>query len=316
VAQGVAIKNLLNVFGISQYLLFIPIWLSVVTYSSLGGLKAVVQTDILQIILVTLALLVITIFSVNSFNFSGDILPIQDVTLSTAINWFIWPCCYMLIEQDMMQRSIAAESSKTMRKAALFSAIGMMAVAFMPVLIGVIAKSQMPDMAESKGILLLFAKNYLSPSLYMLTLTAAILAILSTLDSVLCAISSNIAYDFQLPKNCFGQQLISVDTIITAIIGILSLIAVYYCENIINILLFSYGLCVSVLFVSLVSGLILKNPQKPAAILSMAFGFISFVVFSIMWNDLSYISIIFSAGGYLIAHIFRGIIKNQDNVAS
>lgn len=315
VAQGVAIKNLLNVLGISQYSLFVPIWLSVVAYASLGGLKAVVQTDILQIIFIACALCITTIFSLATLDLPDNLLTIQDISLGPVINWFIWPCCYMLIEQDMVQRFIAADSGKTIRKAALLSAIGIILLAFMPVLIGVLARSQMPNIAQSKGILLLFAKNYLSPSLYMFIFIASILAILSTVDSVLCAISNNIACDFRLPSSCFGQKLISLDVIITAAIGILSLIAVYYCERILSILMFSYGLCVSVLFVPLISGLILKNPQRPAALLSMVSGFISFMIFSITWKDFSYISILCSAGGYLIASIFNNIIKNKNTVA-
>ncbi|MBQ4875216.1 MAG: sodium:solute symporter family protein [Rickettsiaceae bacterium H1] len=303
VAQGVAIKHLLTGIGFDSGLVFIIIWCGVILYTSLGGIKAVVATNVLQITLISIALFTLLFFALNhsnlnSINFSSKI------NYYSAIEWFIWPCCYMLIEQDMAQLFFSAKSKETVKRAAIIASVGILILAAIPTFIGILASNHV--LLSNKGVLLFFAKNYLSGSIYAVTLVAIILAITSTIDSLLCAISSNIAYDFSISK-LNGKYL----RLLTSIIGIVSLIAVFYCESIISILMFSYSFCVSALFVPLIFGLLLPEAKlkKSSVVFSSFFGIVSLIVLSFVKSGFTYLSIPFSAIGYFLPVVFKSSLK-------
>ena len=298
VAQGVAIRNLLHAIGLTEEWVFILIWVGVITYTSLGGIKAVVQTNMVQILFITIALSILLYSTISNVNFDSLEIVSKNVQYYSVLEWLIWPCCYTLIEQDMAQLFFSAKSKQIVKKSTIIAAICILILAIVPATIGIIAKTQIIPLASNKGILLLFAKSHLSTTVYAITAIAVILAITSTVDSLLCAVSSNIAYDFSIPISRI--KYISSEVIITFLIGIGSLIVVFYCENIIKTLMFSYGLCVSGLFVSSLCGFLLPSNKlkKSSAILSILFGICSFIILSIAKSNFTYLAILLSAIGY------------------
>ena len=301
VAQGVAIRHLLDSVGFDNTLLFILIWCSVIMYTSFGGIKAVIHTNILQITLISAALLIILFSTLSNFDLTSiNLSSSTEINYYSVLEWFIWPCCYMLIEQDMAQLFFSAKSKNTVKNASIMAAVGIFILATIPAIIGVIANAQ--PLYAKNGVLLFFTKTYLSATIYGITAIAIILAITSTVDSLLCAISSNIAYDFSIAKS-HSQYL----PILTTTIGILSLIIVFYCENIINILMLSYSFCVSTLFIPSVLGFLLPEfkLQKSSVVFSSLFGMISLVILLLIKSNFTYLSILFSAIGYLLPLIFR-----------
>lgn len=309
VAQGIAIKHLLTALGLPEFWLLTLIWFVVVLYTSFGGIKTVVKTNVIQILLISGSLSVLLIYTLTKIDLSSiTIINNNSFDFHLTIDWFIWPCCYMLIEQDMAQLFFSARSKKIIKKSAILAAIGIMLLATIPTIIGMIVKNQPITPISDNGILLFFAKNYLSTPIYIITSIAIILAITSTIDSLLCAVSSNISYDF--PTSLYKKKF-PTNIIITLLSGIISFIMIFFCENIINTLMFSYGIYVSAFLVPALCGFLLPKIklQKSSLIFSIFFGLISFIILSAVSSEFSYISILFSIVGYTIPIIINHIRK-------
>ncbi len=302
VAQGVAIKSLLSANGVNHQLLLIVIWLAVILYTSVGGIKAVVKTNVLQVSLISIALFTLLFFVTGNADIKQVNLS-RDINYLRLLEWFIWPCCYMLIEQDMAQLFFSAKSTKAVKWASILAALGILIAASIPALVGAIAQNY--NIGSNNGVLLFYAKNYLTPPMYGITVGAIIIAITSTIDSLLCAISSNIAYDFNLNK--LSAKLLSL---LTLAVGLGSLIVVFFYENVINVLMFSYSICVSTMFVPSVLGFLLPESRlnKTAVVLSFVFGLVSIILLILVKSSFTYCAILFSALGYSLPYACKKII--------
>ena len=69
-----------------------------------------------------------------------------------AVNTIVWATCFMLIEQDMIQRYVSAKSSSILKKALWGAVIGLTSIAVLPTLIGIYAKKVGVPATESGSI--------------------------------------------------------------------------------------------------------------------------------------------------------------------
>ena len=107
---------------------------------------------------------------------------------------------------------------------------------------------------------------------------AAILAaIISTADSLLCAVSSHLCLDFSLEKK-IAIDAKNLSRIVTLLIGILAIVLGFYFNNILKILIKSYELPVTILFASIFIAFYKKNFHPLSAQLSVGIGFVCYLV--------------------------------------
>ena len=103
VAQGIAARKFFLALGVNE-LAFIAFWLLFVAYTVMGGLKAVVNTDIIQAILIVVGLIAawlsIDWSLLPNSSFAEKSLEHSSVPWSS---WLLMPLLFMLIEQDMGQ---------------------------------------------------------------------------------------------------------------------------------------------------------------------------------------------------------------------
>ncbi|HXW85855.1 MAG TPA: sodium:solute symporter family protein, partial [Candidatus Bathyarchaeia archaeon] len=134
-----------------------------------------------------------------------------------------------------------------------------------------------------------------------------IAAITSTADSLLCAVGSNIAQDFDL--SWIQLPLLQRSQYIVWLVGISSFLASYFMpQNIITILTSSYELSVSCLFVPLIFCYYKTDVKKEAAIGALVAGLLGFIGFR-LYDSLStgkeILTLIFSLIGYYIGGKIR-----------
>ena len=116
---------------------------------------------------------------------------------------------------------------------------------------------------------------------FIIAICGIMAALTSTATSLLCATSSNIAQDFNLDFLGIKNKLTS-SKVVTLIVGIAAVISSYVIAfDIIDILIESYKLSVSCLFVPTIASLFLNQGNKNSAILSIIFGALGFVIFKI-----------------------------------
>ena len=259
---------------------------SLVLYTVIGGLKAVVNTDIFQALLLLFVLVFTLAFALlKNPNLVSNVISTSDWTnmyaygKSKFVSWLILPLFFMFIEQDMAQRCFSGKSPKIVSFACIFAALILVFSAIVPVSFGMFAKSISDSSAIPKSVFLTSVIATTNPIISALVACAVLAAIISTADSILLAISSNICQDFIDTSSKSNNDLWA--KVITAFIGIMSLIGAYYLNNIISVLLLSYDISVCCLLAPILASAFFPKTSFPtsSAWASMILGIIGFALF-------------------------------------
>ena len=236
--------------GVQSRLPFIILWALVIFYTSFGGLKAVIKTDMIQVCFVLSIFLLISLY----FHFEPSYTSlISCAELSTqshsiapdlVIRWLLMPTIFTLIGQDMGQRCFAANSAKTVSQATAAAALILFLAGTLPVGLALMIKTQMPQASKFADILM-FLKEH-SPTLAGLFAAATATALLSTADSLLCAVGSSLAFDMIKPlfPNSSDATLQKISTFSIFLIGTSAVLASIYLNNMMNLVIFAYTISV------------------------------------------------------------------------
>jgi SSS family solute:Na+ symporter len=284
--QVVASRMFLHGLGVQHEGVFLLFWAFVIFYTVMGGLKAVVLTDIYQVLFIFI--LFIGLFFWIQIQYPLDTvnwLPMAaQVDLADEFNWktlvplFLLPLMFCLIEQDMAQRFFSAKTKQVATGAALGAALLILLFAIIPTYFGVLAKQLAIDIPANTSVLIAVMRELVPDVVLALVACGLLAAIVSTADSLLCAMSSNLAQDFGvLAKN--PKREVQISRLITLIGGVLAITIAYYMDNVLQVLVKSVELPVTCLFASIFMCCILKRVYKLAAVLSVFAGLISFIFF-------------------------------------
>jgi SSS family solute:Na+ symporter len=284
VAQIIASNKFLISLGFNHVFLFILFWLIVIVYTAQGGLRAVISTDIVQASFFSGVFLLC--FGFILF-FEPSISSIQMPQLENFANvssktcgWLLMPLLFMIIEQDMGQRCFAGASPKIVSKASFWAGICTLFICIVPVFLGSLAKAAGFEIPEGGSVLITTIAKTTNPWITALVGCAVLAAIVSTATSLINAISSNLSNDFNLS---FLQKVNPMQTIkaMTCLISIGAIFCAFYFDNIVDVLIQSYELSVSCLFVPVFLALFKKRNNFISALLAMSLGAIGFLFFRI-----------------------------------
>ncbi len=211
VAQAIAVKQFFSALGFNNIYLFCIFWNIMIIYTSMGGFKAVVKTDVYQMIFIMI-IFIITIVSTFFNPIVKEIFMDNDFwkwnicgSSSKWIDLIIIPFLFMFIEQDMGQRCFAAKTSKTLFWSTILSGVILFFVSLIPVYFGNIARMLFPSINENAGVLIIVVESLSNPIISTFFACALLMVVMSTADSILCAISSLIAYDFKRNKSSHNK---------------------------------------------------------------------------------------------------------------
>ncbi|MFC1841897.1 sodium:solute symporter [Candidatus Dependentiae bacterium] len=287
VGQVVASRALLEGIGVTNELIFLGFWAFIITYTILGGLKAVAITDSAQVIFVILVFGGIFLYALSGeptsfFSFASlaniqSMFPPETITLTKLTGIALMPALFSLIEQDLAQRFFASRTKKIAAFSAITASAFLLMFSLVPIYFGM--KAKMLGMTFSGSPLLPYLAQITNEFVLILAICGIIAAIMSTGDSLLCAVSSNLSLDFDFSFTGITNKL-RLSKIITFIIGIGAIAASYLVsKNIISILVGSYEISVSCLLVPLLVSYFRSNLNKNAAIGSIIFGLTGFILF-------------------------------------
>ncbi|MFA6036611.1 MAG: sodium:solute symporter family protein [Legionellales bacterium] len=282
--QVVASRMFLNGLGLTNEAIFLSLWVFVILYTVLGGLKAVVLTNVYQVIFIFI--LFVGVFFWLQGHYPIDTLDFtpNQMVVTEAFSWkllvplLLMPMMFSIVEQDLAQRFFSARTPKIATASAICAAILILLFAFMPVYFGVLGKQLAIHIPENTSVFIAVMKTLVPDVVLALIACGLLSAIVSTADSLLCAISSNLAQDFgTLSKN--PKREVQISRLITLSAGTAAVVIAYYMDNILEVLVKSYELPVTCLFASIFLCCILKRVYKLAAVLSVFAGLISFIFF-------------------------------------
>jgi len=315
IAQIVGARGLMLSLGINSELILILFWVGVVLYTIAGGLKAVVITDTFQvgfILLIFAGIFLYTLAGEHSAFFSLASMVQQQklftsISFSSLLGVALMPTLFSLIEQDLAQRFFAARTKKIAALSALLASGILIIFSLIPIYFGM--KAKIVGLAFVGKPLLPVIGYVAGEFVLALAACALIAAITSTADSLLCAISSNIAQDFE-PSFVNEKNKLSFSKIITLIAGVVTIIASYLVpQNIITVLIGSYELSVSCLLVPLLFSYFKTDLNKNAAFGSIALGLTGFILFHLY--PIPFPREIATLGMSFIGYILGNMIKRS-----
>jgi len=233
IGQIVGSKILLAGLGFFNEPIFIIFWLFTIFYTMVGGLKAVVLTDIFQVMFIIILFGGIFIYSIwtnpqeaitliNSQKYFSP----AEINTSTLLVTLFMPALFSLIEQDLAQRFFAARTKQIARFAAIGATLFILAFSLIPIYFGM--KAQLLGLSIPAGTspLIPVLQTMTSDFILALAVCAIIAAITSTADSLLCAIASNIAFGFNV--SLLAKNPLSRSKYITLTVGLAALGASYF----------------------------------------------------------------------------------------
>lgn len=306
--QIIASHKFLAAIGLPSLLVLTVFWSIVFLYTSQGGLKAVIATDVLQASVFALVFLggfgfLLLSGKAPAFTPSLDSFALGSSKLT---GWLLMPLLYMIIEQDMGQRCFAGKSARVVSQAAIWAGIGTLVISAIPIAFGVMAKSMGLQIPEGASVLMTAIVSSTNPWMASLFGCAILAAIVSTATSLINAISSNLSQDFAI----FQQQknLRPVKTL-TLLISFGAMGVAFFCNQVVGMLIQSYELFVSCLFIPIVIALFKQRGTFLSALLSILFGMSGFCLFKVVTPPLpaEIASIFLSLTGFGLGEVITRI---------
>ena len=269
----------------------------VVSYTALGGIKAVIYTDTVQWIVLMVGLIFIGLpmglISIGGFGaitetLSSDMVSLTNVGWSTLVNWAFTIIPIWFVGMTLYQRIFACRDERTARKAWLIAGLFEWPVmAFMGVTLGLFARVAAEQgtfasigYASSSGLdpemaLPLFLRTILPTGLLGLMISAYFSAIMSTADSCLMAASGNVATDLInrfIPIARDEKRFLRICMVLTFVLGALALLLASFMENVLALMLYSYAFMVSGLLIPVLGGFFWKRSSPTGALWAMLGG--------------------------------------------
>jgi Na+/proline symporter len=170
-------------------------------YTVFGGMLADVITDLVQggaLVIGLVVMLFVVVGDVGGFGAAvARIDPARIFPASAAAGgWLdlaeIWaiPLCGSVLAQEVLSRSLAARSATVARTGVLLGGGAYVLVGLIPVFLGLLGATLLPELEAGEQVLPELARRHLSTLGYVLFAGALVSAILSTVDSALLVASS------------------------------------------------------------------------------------------------------------------------------
>lgn len=284
IAQVVGFKSLLAGVGVADSLFVACMWLLVVVYTMIGGLRAITINDMVQLAIITTVFTALFIYSlwydplsVSSLISTMHTQVTAEQNSSLLFATIAMPALFSLFQQDLAQRFFASRSPAVAAGAALNASVFLIVFAFIPVYFGMKARVSGMTILPGHNPLITLLESYTNDWVFALVLCAIIAAIISTADALINAVSANITQDFNL--NVGHYNALRFSKLITLSVGCAALGASYMVPlSIIELIIGSYALSVSCLLVPLLICYFKADVKKEAAFGAITLGFVGFVV--------------------------------------
>ncbi|MCK4689044.1 MAG: sodium:solute symporter family protein [Candidatus Marinimicrobia bacterium] len=247
----------------------------VIIYSTIGGMRAVVFTDIVQFIVLAIGIPLTLIFGIHhagGWSTISSTVPVTHFTFlgtqKTLLQFIVLFLSFLFGETlvpPYVQRLFLAKDYTHTVKGTLWSGIFSFPFFAITGLIGIVALSLKPDL--NPNLSMPFVINEVLPvGLKGIVIAGMISIVMSSADSFLNAASVAFIHDIITPlkkqEMSSNQKLLAV-RIITIFVGVFAIVFAIKIKSILDILLYSYNFWSPVILVPLVSAIIgLKTNKK------------------------------------------------------
>jgi len=278
-AQTLAVGTVFNaVLGIDPVVGILIGMGIVLLYATFGGMWAVIQTDVVQFVILGVFLPVTLIIGLTKVGGPAgliDSLPAQHFTFMGSWTWaaFIGVFLAFLLGETLVppytQRAFAARDPQASRRGYLVAGIFSFGFFFVTATIGLLAMVLFPDIAADQALPTVVA-NLLPVGVTGLVLAALLAVIMSTADSYLNSTAVVFVKDIYVPffrASATDRQRLITQRVVTVGVGVAATVFALMAPSIIDALLLSYNLWAPTVVVPLIAGVVwgLRSPAAGLA---------------------------------------------------
>jgi SSS family solute:Na+ symporter len=317
----VGTRKFLIAFGVDNELVIYAFWVLLIAYTVMGGIKAVIYTDVIQIIVIFIIFIAITMYYIlmkfEYIQFSLDnLFNVQSTDNISFFPYIFVPFLYVFIEQDMAQRFFTAKNSKVAYTSAFLAGALLLIFSFIPVLFGIAARSIGKIPSDASAMVFFFTQTADNFTISMVTI-GILCAIISTGDSLLCAISSNLTLDFKGKNRGAVKDSLIYTRFATIALGVMAIFIAHYFDNIIKVVLVSYEIMVCTLFFPIVVTYLSFKNSTAFAYISIMLGIIGFFLYTKFTEIIGYsitkelFCILLSFLSFPLAKIYDSVVSSK-----
>ena len=273
----------------------------ILAYTTMGGLKAVIYTDVFQMLVLMIGIVFIAVpiglievggwsamaQQFNSSDSTKHLLDWSAVGWRQMLGWFfaIFPVWFISIAA--MQRIVAARDVKTAQRGFFLTGIPIEWPLFAigSTMIGLFARYLIPDLTDPELATPMIIMQLLPAGIAGLVIAAYIAAVMSSADSCLMgpvAIFTNDIYKRYIKPDSSELHLVRVARYATLILGILAIVTAYLIPNVLDLILYAYTFGSAGIFFPMLGLLFWKKTTAKGAFWSMLLGGSSAVIYSII----------------------------------
>lgn len=259
----------------------------VIVYTLFGGFLGDVVTDVLQGGILALSLLGIAFFALNSNEMSIWAIDSTQLTLvqpeeswlERIDSWLI-PILGSLVAQELIARVLSAKNKHQAVTASLGGTGLYLFFGSIPILIGLLGQQLSLEITDTEQFLPTIAHRLLPQWMYILFTGALISAILSTIDSILLAISALVSHNFLVPllQITDNKRKVQLARLVVVCSGIIAYITALYGESVYEMVEMASSFGSTGILVVVVAGLVCTHSFPWLSIATMIGGVILSII--------------------------------------
>lgn len=324
-AQVGAIGYIFNIFlNIPQIYGILIGYGIVIIYSTIGGIRAVVFTDIVQFIILAVGIpitLIIGIHYAGGWSAVQSAVPADHLTFlgtqKTLLQFIILFLSFMLGETlvpPYIQRLFLSKNPAHTAKATLWS--GLFSIPFFAITgtLGLVALAIKPELDPNLSMPFLI-NQVLPVGLKGIVIASIISIVMSSADSFLNSASVAFIYDVIDPikkGTMTDKQILISARLITIFVGILAVIFALMINSILDILLYSYNFWSPIILVPLVAAILGMKTNRKQFIVGCISGILSVLIWNtLLGNPAGIDGLVIGIAGNLIAFITMYLFDNK-----
>lgn len=274
-------------FGIPFYWGALILMVTIVIYTLVGGMTAVIRTDFLQQIAMALGVVVaVPVLVGNAGGLSSLALSLPTVApefvgwgfgFAEISGFWLGFGFAALCAPYLLVRFYAMPDDRTCRRAAGVALFFILLIGVCIGILGMVMRVLYPNLSVPDAASTILASEVLPPFLGALLLTAVVMAVLSTVDSVLLVAGPAISHDLYgaiLRPDATERSKATVTRYATIVIGVLPILLTMLQLDIVQFVVLSYAaLLASTITAPVLLGLYWRRATRVGAVTSMLIGF-------------------------------------------
>lgn len=289
IAFGVVVVTLLPGSGVTYEQAVLVATVIMVCYTALGGLLAVAYTDLLQTVIMVIAIGILlpvlvvsdmggTTAAVHALSPpSGDWL--GGMTIAFFVSIFFVDVPFSLLDNSLWLRTGASRSVTDIQRGVRLTAYSFIAWSLVVTALGVFAVELVPGLeataAGADGAMPLLVVEYMPPVVKGLCLAALLAVIMSTADTVLLISGTTVSWDLvgAMRPEMDDKTKVRVARITVFVAGAIGAAFALMVRGLFDVLLLAFAVYVASLFVPVVAALFWKRATTAGAFASAAIAF-------------------------------------------